>query len=105
MSASTTANDFDSIYAMNRIIAAVQAKSGNYKVRLAGCVANRSRETDEIDRYCAKATFFEVGRMAVAYPGMVREVLARGAHWRLDGLNERARVLAGLYGVAELLPA
>ena len=34
-----------------------------------------------------------------------REVLARGAHWRLDGLNERARVLAGLYGVAELLPA
>ena len=37
-----TANDFDSIYAMNRIIAAVQAKSANYKVRLAGCVANRS---------------------------------------------------------------
>ena len=29
-----TANDFDSIYAMNRIIAAVQAKSNNYKVRL-----------------------------------------------------------------------
>jgi len=27
-----TANDFDSIYAMNRIIAAVQAKSANYKV-------------------------------------------------------------------------
>jgi light-independent protochlorophyllide reductase subunit L len=38
-----TANDFDSIYAMNRIIAAVQAKSANYKVRLAGCIANRSR--------------------------------------------------------------
>ncbi len=52
-----TANDFDSIYAMNRIIAAVQAKSGNYKVRLAGCVANRSRETDEIDRYCARVGF------------------------------------------------
>ncbi|MDM7456785.1 MAG: STAS domain-containing protein [Tepidimonas sp.] len=34
-----------------------------------------------------------------------REVLARGAQWRLSGLNERARVLAGLYGVAELLPA
>ena len=42
---SITANDFDSIYAMNRIIAAVQAKSANYKVRLAGCIANRSRET------------------------------------------------------------
>jgi light-independent protochlorophyllide reductase subunit L len=49
-----TANDFDSIYAMNRIIAAVQAKSKNYKVRLAGCVANRSRDTDEVDRYCAR---------------------------------------------------
>jgi light-independent protochlorophyllide reductase subunit L len=47
-----TANDFDSIYAMNRIIAAVQAKSKNYNVRLAGCVANRSRDTDEVDRYC-----------------------------------------------------
>src|SRR6056297_996239 len=47
-----TANDFDSIYAMNRIIAAVQAKSKNYNVRLAGCIANRSKDTDEVDRYC-----------------------------------------------------
>jgi len=52
-----TANDFDSIYAMNRIIAAVQAKSANYKVRLAGCVANRSRETNEVDRYCETVGF------------------------------------------------
>jgi light-independent protochlorophyllide reductase subunit L len=52
-----TANDFDSIYAMNRIIAAVQAKARNYEVRLAGCVANRSRDTDEIDRYCAGVGF------------------------------------------------
>jgi len=52
-----TANDFDSIYAMNRIIAAVQAKSNNYKVRLAGCVANRSHQTDEVDRYCATVGF------------------------------------------------
>jgi light-independent protochlorophyllide reductase subunit L len=48
-----TANDFDSIYAMNRIIAAVQAKSKNYKVRLAGCVANRSRTPT---RWTASAT-------------------------------------------------
>ena len=33
---------------------------------------------DTLDRYCTKGTFFEVGRMAVAYPGMVREVLGRG---------------------------
>jgi light-independent protochlorophyllide reductase subunit L len=58
-----TANDFDSIYAMNRIIAAVQAKSANYKVRLAGCIANRSRETDEVDRFCDKVGFKRIGHM------------------------------------------
>ena len=47
-----TANDFDSIYAMNRIIAAVQAKSKNYNVRLAGCVANRSETTEEVVKFC-----------------------------------------------------
>jgi light-independent protochlorophyllide reductase subunit L len=46
------ANDFDSIFAMNRIVAAIGAKAKNYDVRLAGVVANRSRETDEIDRFC-----------------------------------------------------
>ena len=58
-----TANDFDSIYAMNRIIAAVQAKAGTYKVRLAGCIANRSRDTDEVDRYCAAVGFNRIGHM------------------------------------------
>lgn len=46
-----TANDFDSIFAMNRIVAAIQAKSKNYKVRLGGVVANRSSGTDQIDRF------------------------------------------------------
>jgi light-independent protochlorophyllide reductase subunit L len=46
-----TANDFDSIFAMNRIVAAIRAKSKNYQVRLAGVIANRSRETDQIDRF------------------------------------------------------
>jgi light-independent protochlorophyllide reductase subunit L len=36
---------------MNRIIAAIQAKAKNYKVRLGGVVANRSRDTDQIDRF------------------------------------------------------
>ena len=58
-----TANDFDSIYAMNRIIAAVQAKSANYKVRLAGCVANRSKDTDEVDRYCREVGFNRISHM------------------------------------------
>jgi len=46
-----TANDFDSIFAMNRIVAAIQAKSKNYKVRLGGVVANRSSATDQIDKF------------------------------------------------------
>lgn len=46
-----TANDFDSIFAMNRIVAAIVAKSKNYDVRLGGVIANRSADTDEIDRF------------------------------------------------------
>jgi light-independent protochlorophyllide reductase subunit L len=45
------ANDFDSIYAMNRIVAAIKAKSKNYKVQLGGVIANRSAATDQIDRF------------------------------------------------------
>jgi light-independent protochlorophyllide reductase subunit L len=56
-----TANDFDSIFAMNRIVAAINAKAKNYDVRLGGVIANRSANTDEIDRYC-RATGLE--RMA-----------------------------------------
>ena len=48
-----TANDFDSIFAMNRIVAAIRAKAKNYDVRLAGVIANRSAGTDEIDRFNA----------------------------------------------------
>ena len=46
-----SANDFDSIFAMNRIVSAIQAKAKNYDVRLGGVIANRSADTDEIDRY------------------------------------------------------
>ncbi|MFO0690327.1 MAG: ferredoxin:protochlorophyllide reductase (ATP-dependent) iron-sulfur ATP-binding protein [Myxococcota bacterium] len=46
-----TANDFDSIFAMNRIVAAIKAKSKNYAVRIGGVVANRSAELDEIEKY------------------------------------------------------
>ena len=46
-----TANDFDSIFAMNRIVAAIQAKAKNYQVRVGGVIANRSAATDEIDRF------------------------------------------------------
>ncbi len=45
------ANDFDSIFAMNRIVAAIGAKAKNYDVRVGGVIANRSAATDEIDRF------------------------------------------------------
>jgi light-independent protochlorophyllide reductase subunit L len=57
-----TANDFDSIFAMNRIVAAIHSKSRNYNVRLGGVIANRSAKTDEIDRFNA-----EVGLKRVAH--------------------------------------
>jgi light-independent protochlorophyllide reductase subunit L len=46
-----TANDFDSIFAMNRIVSAIKAKSKNYNVRLGGVIANRSAATDQIDKF------------------------------------------------------
>ncbi len=57
-----TANDFDSIFAMNRIATAIQAKAKNYGVRLGGVIANRSADTDEIDRFNA-----QVGLKRVAH--------------------------------------
>jgi light-independent protochlorophyllide reductase subunit L len=45
------ANDFDSIFAMNRIVQAIGAKSKNYNVRLGGVIANRSAGTDQIDKF------------------------------------------------------
>ena len=46
-----TANDFDSIFAMNRIVQAIGAKAKNYNVRLGGVIANRSAATDQIDKF------------------------------------------------------
>jgi light-independent protochlorophyllide reductase subunit L len=49
------ANDFDSIFAMNRIAAAIAAKAKNYPVRLGGVIVNRSAATDQIERYNTRA--------------------------------------------------
>ncbi len=49
-----TANDFDSIFAMNRIVAAINAKAKNYKVRLGGVIANRSADLDQIEKFNEK---------------------------------------------------
>jgi light-independent protochlorophyllide reductase subunit L len=47
------ANDFDSIFAMNRIVAAIKAKAKNYDVRLGGVICNRSAATDQIEKFNA----------------------------------------------------
>ena len=45
------ANDFDSIFAMNRIVQAISTKAKNYDVRMAGVIANRSADTDQIEKF------------------------------------------------------
>lgn len=82
-----TANDFDSIYAMNRIIAAVQAKSKNYAVRLAGCVANRSRDTDEVDRYCSTIGFKRLAHLP-DLDAIRRSRLKKCTLFEMDGQEE-----------------
>jgi len=59
-----TANDFDSIFAMNRIVAAIQAKSKNYNVRLGGVIANRSAQTDQIQRFNDKVGLTTMAQFA-----------------------------------------
>jgi peptidoglycan/xylan/chitin deacetylase (PgdA/CDA1 family) len=53
---------------------------------------------DTLDRFCTKATFFSVGRMAIAYPATVKDVLARGhtlgGHTWSHPLNLKRRGLA-----------
>ena len=66
-----TANDFDSIFAMNRIAAAIN-KIKNYGVRLGGG-ANRSAATDEIDRFneavgLKRVTHFQISMLSSQPP-------------------------------------
>ena len=61
-----TANDFDSIFAMNRIVQAIGAKAKNYGVRLGGVIANRSAGTDQIDKYNAQTGL----KLAARFPDL-----------------------------------
>ncbi|GIT91379.1 light-independent protochlorophyllide reductase iron-sulfur ATP-binding protein [Jannaschia pagri] len=97
-----TANDFDSIYAMNRIIAAVQAKAKNYKVRLAGCVANRSRETDEVDRYCDAVGFNRIAHMPDV-DAIRRSRLKKKTLFEMDDEEDIVRCRAEYVRLAQLL--
>ena len=88
------ANDFDSIFAMNRIVAAIEAKSKNYGVRLGGVIANRSKDTDQIDRYNEKAGLkrdraLPGPRHHPQEPAEEVDAVRNGADARTDGGPER----------------
>jgi light-independent protochlorophyllide reductase subunit L len=88
-----TANDFDSIFAMNRIVAAINAKSKNYEVRVGGVIANRSKATDEIDRFNEARRPEPAG--APARRGCHPPLAAEEVHLVRDGRNP------GDYGSSE----
>ena len=97
-----TANDFDSIFAMNRIIAAIKAKSRNYNVRLGGVIANRSRDTDQIDRFNAA-----IGLKRLAHFGDVdavrRSRLKKSTLFEMEDSPEVLAVRAEYMRLAETL--
>ena len=106
-----TANDFDSIFAMNRIVAAIKAKAKNYDVRLGGVIANRSAAADEIDRYNAAIGLKTRGayprpRRGPAEPPQEVDAVRDGAVARTRGGAERisARSREQLWAGVDPLP-
>ncbi len=97
-----TANDFDSIFAMNRIVAAIQAKAKNYNVRLGGVIANRSANTDEIDRFAAATGLQRVAH----FPDLDiirRSRLKKSTLFEMDSTPELEAVKAEYMRLAESL--
>jgi light-independent protochlorophyllide reductase subunit L len=106
-----TANDFDSIFAMNRIVQAIGAKAKNYKVRLGGVIANRSRDTDQIDRYNDR-TGLKLAAHLPDLDAIRRSRLKKCTLFEMDGTpeieaaqKEYLRLAAGMWLGGEPLPA
>jgi light-independent protochlorophyllide reductase subunit L len=96
------ANDFDSIFAMNRIIAAIKAKSKNYPVRLGGVICNRSAGTDQIDRFNAATGM----RTLAHFPDLDvirRSRLKKATLFEMEGSPELEAVQAEYIRLAESL--
>jgi len=96
------ANDFDSIFAMNRIVSAIEAKAKNYEVRVAGVIANRSAATDEIDRF-AEATGL---RRLAHFPDLDeirRSRLKKSTLFEMEETPALAKVKADYIALAERL--
>jgi len=106
-----TANDFDSIFAMNRIIAAIQAKTKNYNVRVGGCIANRSAETDQIDKFNERTGMRKLAHIPIL-DDLRRSRLKKCTLFEMDSSpevervqNEYLQLAANLYAGVEPLDA
>ncbi|MGF1605698.1 MAG: ferredoxin:protochlorophyllide reductase (ATP-dependent) iron-sulfur ATP-binding protein [Rhodothalassiaceae bacterium] len=107
-----TANDFDSIFAMNRIVQAIRAKSKNYNVRIAGCIANRSEDTDQIEKYNARSGMKTLARFP-QLDSIRRSRLSKCTLFEMEGqepeldavLEEYLRLAASLWAGCEPLDA
>jgi light-independent protochlorophyllide reductase subunit L len=97
-----TANDFDSIFAMNRIVAAIAAKGKNYDVRLGGVIANRSAGADEIDRYNAATGLKRVAHFR-DLDVVRRSRLKKSTLFEMEPSPEVEAVTNEYLGLAELL--
>ncbi len=97
-----TANDFDSIFAMNRIVAAIKAKSKNYDVRVGGVIANRSAGTDEIDRFNERTGLKRLAHFP-DLDAIRRSRLKKSTLFELDDTPELKAVKAEYMQLAETL--
>jgi light-independent protochlorophyllide reductase subunit L len=96
------ANDFDSIFAMNRILAAIQAKAKNYGVRIGGVIANRSAGTDQIDKFNAVTGLRTIAR----FPDLDvirRSRLKKATLFEMDASPEVLAVQREYLQLAEML--
>ena len=96
------ANDFDSIFAMNRIVAAIKAKSKNYPVRLGGVIANRSAATDQIERF-NKATGMRTLAHFPDLDAIRRSRLKKATLFEMEPTPEMEAVQAEYIRLAEAL--
>jgi len=101
----------DRIFAMNRIVQAIGAKSKNYNVRLGGVIANRSDATDQIDKFNAVT-----GLKTMAHFPMLDEIrrsrLSKSTLFELEATpavkavqDEYMRLAAALWLGGDPLPA
>ena len=97
-----TANDFDSIFAMNRIVAAIAAKAKNYNVRLGGVIANRSAATDQLDKYNEATGLSTLARFA-DHDAIRRSRLKKSVLFEMTDTPELDAVRAEYMRLAETL--